>query len=379
LIELTAAEREFSDQISAWSSELSAEHIEWDRRGEFPWEKWKIVQQTDILRAPFDAAWGGLNKSLPATMYALERLGYGSRDAGLNFSISTQLVSVAVPLQEFGTQALKDRYLPGILNGSLICAHAITEPDHGSDVTNIQTTAARDGEHYVLNGSKIFITNGPIADLFMLYARTGAAGNPLGISVFLVERGTPGLSVGAPVEKMGLKTSPQCELRFDTLRVPAANMVGVSGAGFLILDHVMKREILFSFSITLGEMQYRLERCVARARQRKQFGQPIGKFQSISHRIADMKIAVESARKWLYDTGEKVATGSDSTLDVAATKVVVSEANMATALSALQIYGGAGYMAEQGIEKEVRNALAGTIYSGTSEIQRNRIASMLGL
>lgn len=379
LIDWTAEQEELVTRIASRSADLSAEHVEWDRRAEFPWDKWKVIQQTDIVRTPFAEEWGGLDKGLLATVKALECLGYSSRDAGLNFSTSTQIVSVGVPLQEFGSKALKERYLPGIVDGTLVGAHAITEPEHGSDATNIQTTAVRDGADYVLNGGKTFITNGPIADVFMLYVRTGDEGSPLGISVFLVDRDTPGLTVGPPIDKMGLRTSPLCELTFEGLRVPADRMIGPAGAGFLVLDFVMKREILLSFSITLGEMRYRLERCVEHARQRRQFGQPIGKFQAVAHKIADMKISVETAAKWIYDTAAKVADNQDATVDVAATKVVVSEANTASALSALQIFGGGGYLTEEGIEKDVRNALAGTIYSGTSEIQRNRIASMLGL
>ena len=376
---LTARQRELGDRIASLTAELSAEHLEWDQRAEFPWDKWKIIQQSEIVRSLFGREWGGLDNGLLATVHALECLGYSSRDAGLNFSASTQIVSVGVPLQEFGRQSLKQRYLPGIVDGTLIGAHAITEPEHGSDATNIETTAVRDGADYVLNGSKKFITNGPIADVFMLYVRTGAAGSPLGISVFLVERGTPGLTVGPPIDKMGLRTSPLCELVLDDLRVPAENLIASPGAGFLVLDFVMKREILLSFAITLGEMRYRLQRCVDHAKQRRQFGRPIGKFQAIAHKIADMKIAVETSAKWIYDTAEKVAANQDATVDVATTKIVVSEANSASALSAMQIFGGNGYLTEHGIEADVRNALAGTIYSGTSEMQRNRIASMLGL
>lgn len=148
---------------------------------------------------------------------------------------------------------------------------------------------------------------------------------------------------------------------------------------FLILDYVMKREILFSFSLTLGEMEHRLERVLGYARSRRQFGAPIGAFQGVAHKIADMKIAVETARKWLTDTGAKVEAYQDATLDIAATKIVVSEANKRTALDAVQIFGGQGYLTATGIERDVRNAIGGTIYSGTSEIQRNRIASLLGL
>ncbi|MEU3954950.1 acyl-CoA dehydrogenase family protein [Streptomyces achromogenes] len=361
-----------------WADELNRDIDEWDARAEFPWDKWKAVQRSGLLTVPFEPRYGGRGAGLTDTMRALEGFGRTCRDAGLGFSASTQIVSVGVPLQAFGSEELKSRFLPGIVAGDLVTAHAITERDNGSDALNISTTAVRDGDDYVIDGGKMFITNAPIADLFLLYVRTGAPG-PFGLSVFLVERDTPGLRVGEPLDKMGLRTSPLSEVTFEGLRVPAARRIGQEGAGFLILDHVMKREILFSFSLTLGEMEHRLERVVQFAKSRRQFGEPIGSFQGVAHRIADMKIAVETARKWLTDTGAKVAAGQDASLDVAATKTVVSEANKRTALDAVQIFGGQGYLTATGIERDVRNAVGGTIYSGTSEIQRNRIASLLGL
>ncbi|MFF8926435.1 acyl-CoA dehydrogenase family protein [Streptomyces longwoodensis] len=361
-----------------WADELNRDVEEFDARAEFPWEKWRTIRRSGILTVPFDTRYGGRGGTLTDTMRALEGLGYTCRDAGLGFSASTQIVSVGVPLQAFAREELKSRYLPRIVSGELVTAHAITEPDHGSDAMNISTTARRDGDAYVIDGGKMFITNAPIADLFLLYVRTGEPG-PFGLSVFLVERDTPGLVVGEPLAKMGLRTSPLSEVTFDRLRVPASHRVGQEGAGFLILDHVMKREILFSFSLTLGEMSHRLERVIHQARTRRQFDQPIGRFQAVSHRIADMKIAVETSRKWLTDTGAKVEAGQDTAIDIAATKTVVSEANKSTALDAVQIFGGQGYLTGTGIERDVRNAVGGTIYSGTSEIQRNRIAALLGL
>ncbi|MFB0618331.1 acyl-CoA dehydrogenase family protein [Streptomyces sp. AGS-58] len=363
---------------AAWAEELNLDVEEWDARAEFPWEKWKTIQRSGLLAVPFEARYGGHGGTLTDTMRALQGLGHTCRDAGLGFSASTQIVSVGVPLQAFGSEELKSRFLPPIINGELITAHAITEPDNGSDALNISTTATRDGDDYVIDGGKMFITNAPIADLFLLYVRTGKPG-PFALSVFLVERDTPGLTVGEPLSKMGLRTSPLSAVTFDGLRVPASRRIGQEGAGFLILDHVMKREILFSFSLTLGEMEHRFERVLAYAKSRRQFGAPIGSFQGVSHKIADMKIAVESARKWLTDTGVKVEAGQDAAIDIAATKTVVSEANKQTALDAVQIFGGQGYLTATGLERDVRNAVAGTIYSGTSEIQRNRIASLLGL
>jgi alkylation response protein AidB-like acyl-CoA dehydrogenase len=365
--------------LSKWFKVLSADHVEQDAASVFPWDKWKLVQECGILRLPFEERWGGLGQDLLTTMYLLEGLGYGCRDGGLNFSVSTHMVSVGVPVQRFGSDDLKRRYLPAICSGERIGAHAITEPDGGSDALAMRTRARRDGDHYVLTGGKTFVSNGAVADLFVVYARTHPDGGPLGITAFVVERDTPGFQIGKPISKMGLRTSPLTELFFDECRIPVSNVVGRSGGGFLVLDHVMKWEILCSFVINLGEMQNRLEQCVDYARTRTQFGSPIGSFQAISHKLADMKVGVETTRKWLYDTAVRVSKGESVTVDMAMAKLVASEQNVASALAAVQIFGGYGYLAEYGLEKDLRNAVAGTIYSGTSEIQRNRISSMLGL
>ncbi|MER5863252.1 acyl-CoA dehydrogenase family protein [Kitasatospora sp. NPDC002040] len=361
-----------------WADRLNAETRELDAAGAFPHDKWKALRETGLLRTHFDPEFGGAGRSLTETMRALEGLGHTSNDAGLSFSASTQIVSVGVPLQRFGNQQQKERYLPGIMSGESITAHAITERSGGSDALNLATAARRDGDHYVVDGDKMFITNAPVADLFLLYVRTGRPG-PFGLTTLLVEAGTPGLTVGPAMDKIGLRTSPIGTLAFDGLRVPVAQRVGQEGAGFLVLDHVMKREVLFGFSITLGEMTRRLEQTIAFARERRQFGQAIGSYQGVSHRIADMKMRVETARKWLTDTGAKVERNEDAALDLAATKTIVSEANLQTALDAVQIHGGRGVLTEYGIERDLRNSVAGTIYSGTSEIQRNRIATLLGL
>ncbi|WP_112466013.1 acyl-CoA dehydrogenase family protein [Streptomyces triticisoli] len=366
------------DLTAPWADQLNAGTREQDAAGAFPHDKWKILQETGLLRAHFAPEFGGADHGLTATMRALEGLGYVSRDAGLSFSASTQIVSVGVPLQRFASWELKERYLPKIMSGESITAHAITEQSGGSDAMNLATTARREGDHYVVSGDKVFITNAPVADLFLLYVRTGKPG-PLGLTTLLVEAGTPGLTVGPAMDKIGLRTSPVGTLAFDELRVPVSQRVGQEGAGFLVLDYVMKREVLFGFSITLGEMTRRLEETIAFARERRQFGHPIGSYQSISHKIADMKMRVETARKWLADTGAKVEAGEDASLDLAATKTIVSEANVQTALDAVQIHGGRGVLTEHGIERDLRNSIAGTIYSGTSEIQRNRIATLLGL
>lgn len=376
----TGDQQALRSAVVAMGELLSKDHIATDREHTFPRDKWDRLRETGLFGLPFDERYGGLAQDLPTTMHVLEGLGYACRDAGLSFSASTHLVSAGVPVQRFGSAALKERYLPVICDGSVIGAHAITEPDGGSDVMSMRTTAKPDGDdHFVLNGSKTFISNGPIADLVMVYARTGKAGSPAALTVFAVEADTPGFSAGQPMEKMGLRSSPLSEIFLDNCRVPRSNIVGSIGAGFLVLDYVMKWEILCTFSVTLGEMQHRLERCLDYAKSRVMFGKPIGSFQSISNKLVEMKIGVENSRKWLFDTADKLVRKQNVSVDLAIAKLVTSESNVASALAAIQIFGGHGYMTEHGVEKELRNAVGGTIYSGTSEIQRQRVATLLGL
>ncbi|MEV1085993.1 acyl-CoA dehydrogenase family protein [Streptomyces sp. NPDC050211] len=379
MITWTKDQRRLREGLVPLLAKLSDGHIQRDADAAFPRAQWDLLRATGILGLPFEERFGGLGQDLLTTMYVLEGLGLGCRDAGLNFSVCSHLVAAGVPLQRFGSEELKARYLPALCSGDLIGAHAISEPDSGSDALAMRTRAERDGDHYVLTGSKAFVSNGPVADVITVYARTSDRPGPLSITAFLVDRATPGLTVGRPVAKMGLRTSPLCELYFDACRIPATQVVGRRGGGFLVLDHVMRWEILCSFAVNAGEMRDRAERCAQYARTRTQFGQPIGSYQAVSHKIVDMEIGVESARHWLYSAAAKLAAGENVTRDIAIAKLVTSEANVASALAAVQIFGGNGYMAEYGIEKELRNAVAGTIYSGTSEIQRNRIASMLGL
>jgi alkylation response protein AidB-like acyl-CoA dehydrogenase len=365
--------------FSQWHEAFSVGHIEDDRDSVFSREKWDLVRESGLLRLPFDEQWGGLGQDLLTTMYVFEDLGYGCRNGGLNFSVSTHIVSAGIPVQRFGSSDLKQRYMARICDGTLIGAHAITEPDAGSDAMSMHTTATAEGDAFILDGRKAFTSNGPVADLFVVYARTDTSQDFRGITAFVVERDTPGFTVGQPVEKMGLKTSPFCELTFDRCKVPAANVLGRLGSGFFILEHVLAWEILCLFVMAVGEMQHRLERCIDHAKNRRQFGQSIGSFQSIADKIVDGKIGVETSRKWLYETAERHTNRENATMDIAIAKLLTSEANVASAMAAVQLFGARGYVTEYGLEKDLRNAIAGTIYSGTSEMQRRRIATMLGL
>ncbi|SEM10044.1 acyl-CoA dehydrogenase family protein [Streptacidiphilus jiangxiensis] len=379
MIHWTPEQQELRAAIGAVAAELGKDHLERDAAGIFDEEGWRRLRDMGLFSLPFDPAHGGLGKDLLTTLYVLEELGYRCPDAGLGFSVSTHMVSTGVALQRFGSKALKEHYLPQVCAGTVIGAHAITEPAGGSDAMSMRTTAVADGDAFVLNGSKSFVSNGPIADVIVVYARTGAPGEVGGITTFLVRSDTPGLSVGRPVAKMGLRTSPLAELFLDDVRIPRDHVVGGVGAGFLVLDHVMKWEILCGFAITAGEMRRRLESCVEYVRTRTAFGATIGANQSIANRIVEMRIDTENAHKWLFDTAEKLQAKADVAADIAMTKLVVSEGNVRSALSAVQIFGGYGYTAEYGVEKQLRDAVGGTIYSGTSEIQRQRLASLMGL
>lgn len=367
-------------EISRLGKALSKDHIEWDQRAEFPWDKWQLIRESGVLRLPFPKEYGGLDQDLCTTMGVLEELGYSCEDGGLNLATTSHIVSVGVPLLRFGTTRQKAKFLPQVCDGARLCAHAITESTGGSDAFNMGTVAEKRSDSFILNGSKTFITNASTADLFAIYALTDKSRGALGgATVFIVERGTPGFRVGEPIPKMGLKTVPLCELIFEDCEVPAENVVGEVGLGFPILDYVMKWEITCGYITSVGEMQRRLEKCIKFAKTRKQYGQPIGKYQSISNKIVDMKMDVVIARECLYRAARRVQRKENATIDLAIAKVVASENDVKSAFDAIRIFGGRGYMTEYGIEKDLRNSVAGTIYSGSSEIHRNRIARMLGI
>ncbi len=365
--------------LDQYGEALSAGHLDDDAACRFPTEKWELIRQAGVIGLTSDPAWGGLGHDALTLVYVLEHLGYLCRDAGLLFTLATQIVSVTLPIHKFGSDELKERYLRRLIDGAIIGAHAISEPQAGSDATAMTTTATADGDDFILDGKKAFCTSGPIADVITVYAKMDTEASATGITAFLVPTDTPGLTVGAPIPKMGLNTSPIGELEFDGCRIPKANVIGKPGAGFFILEHVMTWEILCIFIMMVGDMQDRLEKCIRYAKRRKQFGVAIGSNQYVAGRIVEMKIGTENSRKHLYDTAARFARRRNVTAEVSMAKIVTSEANLASALAAVQIYGGRGYMRADGMEKGVRDAIGAPIYSGTNEMQRVRLASMLGL
>lgn len=348
-----------------------------DRDGIFSRELWSACAEFGLQGILTAEASGGSGEDLLSAVAILEGIGYGGRDNGLVFSIVAHAASCAEPLATFGGDAQRQQWLPCLANGSVIGATGITEPDSGSSALALATTAVPDGPDWVLNGSKTFVTNAPVADLFVVYARTGQGFG--GISCFLIPRETAGLSIGPSIEKMGLRTSPMAQIYLDDCRVPPSSLVGAVGSGAMIFSQTMEVERLIVMAPVIGVMERLLEQCVRHARQRKPGATPIGKHQAVAHRIADMELQLEGARLLLYRAAWHRARRGTATRESALAKLAVSEAYVQICRDAMQIFGGYGYTAEYEIERELRDALAATLYVGTSEIQRNLVAGLRGL
>lgn len=370
----------FKDSVIRFAQrELNDDVTERDRKNEFSWEGWRKCAEFGILGLPVPKKFGGLEADILTCVLVMQGLGYACRDSGLLFVINSQLWTCEIPILHFGTEEQKQKYLPLLCQGKIIGGHAITEPDSGSDAYSLRTTAVRNGDKYILNGTKMFISNAPIADLIIVFARTDKAKGFGGISAFIVEKGFPGFSVGKPLDKMGLKTAPIGEVTLEDCEVPLQNRLGKEGAASAIFNSEMDWERCCLFASHLGAMEYQLEACVRYAKERSQFGKPIGKFQSIAEKIANMRVRIELSNLILQKVAWMKAQGRKAPIESAIAKLYVSESYVKSSLDAVQIHGGYGYMAEFGMERNLRDSIAGKIYSGTSEIQRNMIASWLGL
>lgn len=359
--------------------ELASGMIERDAQRAFFHEGWKKCAAFGVQGLPLPEEYGGGGADPITTLAVMEGLGYGGLDQGLLFSINAQLWTNSIPLLRYGTAEQKRKYLPGLCNGSLIGANGASEPNAGSDVFSMRTRVTRDHVGYVLNGTKTYVTNAPVADLFVVYGTLDPRLGVMGICGFVLEKGTPGLSVGKHLDKMGLRTSPMAELVLDNCRVPATALLGREGRGAEVFNCSMAWERACILATCLGTIRRQLERCLDYARTRTQFGQPIGKFQSVANRIVDMKLRYETARLLIYKVGWLMQQGRSADMDAAMAKLYVSESFVKSALDAIQIHGGSGYMTEFEFERELRDAVGGTLYSGTSEIQRNIIARGLRL
>ena len=377
---LTPPQAKLRDSIAAMArDELGRDLAERDREGRFDSPGWKRCARAGLLGLTIPEPFGGRGMDALTAAAALEGLGYGSRDNGLHFSLGAQLFGCAMPLVAFGSEEQKKRFLPGLCSGERIAALAMTEADAGSDAYSLRATAERRGKGYVLNGRKIYVTNAPIADFAVVLATVDAAKKAHGVTAFVVEKGTRGLKLTAAVEKMGLRTAQMGEVLLDDCAVAEENRLGREGAGLAFFQHAMEWERCLILAPALGAMQRLLEACRARARERKQFGKPIGAFQHVAAKLVDMQLGLESARLLLYKAAALKAQGKSVAMEAAMAKLATSEAWIRAAEDAIQIHGAHGYLAAAGFERELRDALASRLYSGTSEIQREVIAHWMGV
>lgn len=361
--------------------ELNSSIFKRDKTLTFSRDDWQKCADFGVLGIAVSSEYGGHENKLDllSATLAMEGLGYSCRDNGLPFAMSAQMWTVQLPINQFGSEELKQKYLPDLVSGKKIACHALTEPNAGSDVFSMETSATKVEGGYMLNGNKCLISLAPIADLALIFAVTNSKLGKWGISAFIIETSTKGFTVSANKEKMGLRTVPIGSLSFKDCFVPEENRLGKEGAGWSITNHSLEHDRCSILASQLGAMEYQLEQSIAFVKKRKQFGKSVGEFQSVSNRIADMKLRLETSRLLLYNVAWIKDQGKPAMLESALLKLQLSESYVASSLDTIRNHGGYGYLSENEVERDLRDAVGGVIYAGTSDIQKNIIAKLLGL
>lgn len=378
---ITDEQRLLREEIIRFSrQELSPGARERDKGSDFSRELWARCAGVGLVGLPVPEENGGAGLDPLSSAVALEAFGYGCEDGGLVFSICAHLLACVVPIWLHGTEDQKRRFLPGLCGGDTIAVNAMTEPNSGSDAFAMKTSAKKENGGFRLSGTKTFCSNAPVADLALVYAVTDPEkGYHGGTTAFVVEKDASGYEPGQKFEKMGLRTSPIGELILDDVFVPEENVVGGVGGGATVFVQSMEWERTLIGAGHVGAMERLLERSVAYSRERTAYGQAIGKFQAVSHRIADMKVRLEAARLLVYRAAWRLGRSRDVALDSSVAKLFVSESLVETALDSIRVLGGYGFMVEYDHERALRDSVGGLLYSGTNDIQRNVIARWLGI
>jgi alkylation response protein AidB-like acyl-CoA dehydrogenase len=377
----TAHQQQIWERTVAFAKrELSqGDLVERDREGVFSEANWQACARQGLLGLTVPEQYGGAGLDFVTSVHALEALGYGCADNGMTLAINGQTWSIQIPLLKFGSEQQRRTYLPDLVSGRIKGAHAMTESEAGSDAFSLVTTATRTPGGYLLNGRKIHVGMSPVADMFVLFATVNPAVGRWGVTAFIVDATAPGVATSARGDKLGLRTEPHGTIELHDVFVPEAARIGNEGSGAAIFNASMNYERSFIFSSHVGSMARQLDQTIAFVTARKQGGQPIGKYQSVSNRIADMKMRLETARLFLYRAAWHADQGQDWTLQAAMTKLAISELFVENSLDAVRLHGGRGYLGEYGVERDLRDAVGGVLYAGTSDIQRNLIAGLLGL
>jgi acyl-CoA dehydrogenase len=351
----------------------------WEAAGRIPREFWRRLGELGLLGLEFPTEYGGAGGDFLSSVVLGEEMAR-CRSGGVAFSVLVHTDMSSPWLTRYGTDAQKRRYLPRIVSGETVCALGITEPGTGSDMAGIATRAVRDGDTYRLTGSKIFITNGVYGDLYFVAARTGpgaADRRHAGISMFLVERGTPGFTVSRKLDKMGMRASDTAELALEDCPVPAENLLGEEGRGFHQLAAGLQRERIMAAVLALSGAAQALEDTLAYVRERHAFGEPLAARQALRHRLADMATEIEAARHLVYHAATLYTAGRDCVTEVSMAMLFATEVANRVAYQAVQLHGGYGYMSEFPVERFFRDVRLWTIASGTSEIMREIVAKRL--
>jgi alkylation response protein AidB-like acyl-CoA dehydrogenase len=346
--------------------------VELDEKEEFPWEIIKALADADMFRVFIPEEYEGLGGGCFDLCLVIEEL---SRVCG-GIAISYAADALGcLPLIHHSTEEQKKKYLPDVASGARLTAFALTESTAGSDASKIRTSASREGDHYLLNGTKQFITNGGEAEIYTVIAMTDPAKGSRGASAFVVEKNTPGFSFGKKEKKMGIRSSATRELVFRDCRIPQENLIGREGQGFIIAVRMIDRSRPGVAAQAVGIAQGALEAAVDYARQRVQFDHPISSFQAVQHMLANMATELEAARALVYAVAKTVDSGAkDYAEEAAMAKVFASDVAMKVTEDAMQIFGGVGYMRDYPVEKMMRDAKITQIYEGTNQVLRNAIA-----
>jgi len=343
-----------------------------NREGKFPLEIVKKLGKMGFLGMSVSDAYGGTGAGNLALVLALEEINRACASTGVTMSVQNSLVNA--PIQHWGSEELKRKFLPKLATGEHLGAYALSEPGSGSDAAGLVTSAVKDGNDYVLNGTKNFITTGAEADVVVVMARTDTSHKTRGITAFVIETGSKGFTVGKKEDKLGLRASSTVQLILEDMRVPASHVLGEVGSGFKIAMHTLDGGRIGIAAQSVGIAQACLEASIKYAGEREAFNQPIGKFQAVQFKIANMATRVEAARLLVYNAARLKDEGKPHGMEAAMAKLFASEAANDAARDAVQIHGGAGYLEDFPVERFFRDARITEIYEGTSEIQRIVIA-----
>lgn len=358
-----------TEQVEAFCQKVIAPRAaEIDQSNAFPRDLWPLMGELGLHGITVTEAYGGVDLGYLAHVLVMEQVSRASASVGLSYGAHSNLCINQI--HRHGTDHQKARYLPDLVSGKQVGALAMSEPGAGSDVVSMRLTAVREGDHYVLNGNKMWITNGPDADTFVIYAKTDANAGAKGISAFIVEAGTPGFTTAQKLDKLGMRGSSTCELVFEDCPVPAENLLGALHGGARVLMSGLDYERVVLAAGPLGIMQACMDVVLPYVRERKQFGQAIGEFQLVQGKLADMYTRLASSRALVYSVAAACDKGHTSRKDCAAAILFAAENATQMALDAIQLLGGNGYINEYPTGRLLRDAKLYEIGAGTSEIRR---------